>query len=168
LSQPANAEPYSGLPAPGSEPYIDKLTLQKIMPAAPGSMPYADFIQAIADKRVASVEFISPNGNEAYARISDSGEGKRCTDYNPNVQISDGYCKLQMGEGWPAELGNVQDGPAQVQEILNVEKVPYAWKYDFSSRSSKMFDFSKTGKVPETPVASTEGGGAKWQKWSSR
>ena len=41
--------------------------------APAGSLPYADFLKLIKEKKVESVEFIQPNGDEAYAFVSEGG-----------------------------------------------------------------------------------------------
>ena len=99
----------------GCNPYGD--TSFNGMPAsqaAPGSMPYPEFLQALKDKKVEGVVFQPPSGDIAYAII----EGK----------------SVRMGEGWPVEISNSWSSPTWVVRILENEGVPYAWNFDLKKK----------------------------------
>lgn len=75
--------------------------------AAPGSMPYSDFLAAVKEKRILGVDFKGPNGDEAYALVQEPAEGagsKGCKSYDPNTPVVENVCRLRMGEGWPVEV----------------------------------------------------------------
>lgn len=71
------------------------ITGQRILAAAPNSMPYPDFLQAIKDKRIRSVELIAPNGDEAYAMVSDEGAAQ--CDWVRKIEASQQNSTTQLG-----------------------------------------------------------------------
>lgn len=126
---------FDGMPAADAAPAVAPITMQPIPSAAPNSMPYSDFLQAVKDKRVLGVDLIAPNGDEAYALIKDEGgAGKRCTEYDPNAKVVDGACRLRMGIGWPVEVSNSWSSPTWVMRILDNEKVPFQFKVDLKMK----------------------------------
>jgi len=120
---------FDGMPAADEAPAVAPITNRPIPSAAPGSMPYSDFLQAVKDKRVLGVDLIAPNGDEAYALIVDEGgTGKHCSEYDANAKVVDGACRLRMGTGWPVEVSNSWSSPTWVMRILDNEKIPYEFK----------------------------------------
>ena len=83
--------------------------------APPGSLPYADFLKAIKDKKVEGVVFQPPSGDVAFCIID--GKSQR------------------IGEGWPVEVSNSWSSPTWVVRILENEGVPYAWNFDLKAKN---------------------------------
>jgi len=125
---------FDGMPATGAAPMVAPITNQPIPAAAPDSMPYPDFLQAVKDKRVLGVDFIAPNGDEAYALIKDDGAGKRCREYDPDATVVDDVCRLRMGTGWPVEVANSWSSPSWVIRILDNNKIPFEFKIDLKKK----------------------------------
>eukprot|EP00965_Chrysotila_dentata_P206512 6183577-Pleurochrysis_carterae.AAC.1 len=74
--------------------------------APEGSLPYSEFLALIKEKRIQSVEFIPPSGDEAYAYVLDaSGNGVK---------------RVRIGDGWPIEMANGWSSPTWVVRILKV------------------------------------------------
>ncbi|EOD28214.1 hypothetical protein EMIHUDRAFT_442975 [Emiliania huxleyi CCMP1516] len=134
------------MPAPGGEDYVSENTLQVVRPAERGSMPYSEFLQALKDKRVLGVDFIAPNGDEAYALVKDSGGTKSCSAINPDAPVVDGVCRLRMGEGWPVEVSNSWSSPSWVVRILDNEQVPHALVIDLKKKPQRAV-YPKAGGV---------------------
>mmetsp|Transcript_30416 Transcript_30416/g.50345 ORF Transcript_30416/g.50345 Transcript_30416/m.50345 type:complete len:196 (-) Transcript_30416:31-618(-) len=118
--------------------------------AKPGSMPYMDFLQAIREKRVLAVDFIGPDGDEAYALVKDAGGKTTCNSYYPNQPIIDGRCRLRMGEGWPVESSAGWSSPMWVVRILKNEDIPYTFTYDLKIKPKRYAGYSPY--VPSSPI----------------
>jgi hypothetical protein len=139
---------FDGIPAADAPPAVVPITNRPIPSAAPSSMPYSDFLQAVKDKRVFGVDLMAPNGDEAYALIKDAaGTGKRCSEYDPNARVVDGACRLRMGAGWPVEVSNSWSSPTWVMRILDNEKIPYRFNIDLKmKRVRKTYPTAAGGK----------------------
>lgn len=85
--------------------------------APPGSMPFADMLSGIKEKKVEGVVFFPPFGDEAYALV----EGK----------------SIRIGKGWPVEVNDTPQTPRIVIPVLDTEGIPYAWNFDLKKRESK-------------------------------
>ena len=106
--------------------------------AAPGSMPYDDFLKAIKEKRVEGVVFQPPSGDEAWALIDGS--------------------PVRMGAGWPVEIANSWSSPSWVVRILENEGVPYTWNFDLKAGTQKASKVVTKAEM-RMRAAKTKGGG---------
>lgn len=86
--------------------------------APAGSMPYADFLDVVKEKKVTFVEFLPPAGDEAYATMADGA-------------------RIRVGEGWPMEIGNSWSSPMWVGRILKNAEVPYKFAYDLKMKPTR-------------------------------
>ncbi len=108
----------------------------RLADAPTNSMPYPDFLQAVKAKKVRSVEFVQPSGDEAYALLDDA-DGNLCQKYDPDAVVADGACRLRMGNGWPVEVANSWSSPTWVVRILKNENIPYEWTFNLKIKPQR-------------------------------
>ena len=75
------------------------------------SLPYSSFLKMVESKEVASVEFIPPSGDVAYAILKEDNK------------------RIRIGEGMPEEKGNGWSSPMYVMRILDNKGVPYKFAF---------------------------------------
>ena len=97
----------ASIPGPegGESPTVDPAALDE------PSIPYSEFLEKLNSDQVASVEFLAPNGDAAYATFK-SAEGA-------------GASRIRIGEGYPVEDPRGWSSPAFVVKAVARRGVPY-------------------------------------------
>ncbi len=99
----------ASIPGPegGESPTVDPATLDE------PSIPYSEFLEKLNSDQVASVEFLAPNGDTAYATFKSGGDGAGAGG------------RIRIGEGYPVEDPRGWSSPAFVVKAVARRGVPY-------------------------------------------
>lgn len=96
-------------PKGGESPTVDSASLDE------PSIPYSEFLEKLNADQVASVEFLAPNGDAAYATLKSGGGG--------DGRSAGG--RIRIGEGYPVEDPKGWSSPAFVVKAVAKRGVPY-------------------------------------------
>ena len=100
----------ASIPGPkgGESPTVDPAALDE------PSIPYSEFLEKLNSDQVASVEFLAPNGDAAYATFK-SADGA----------VAGAGGRIRIGEGYPVEDPRGWSSPAFVVKAVARRGVPY-------------------------------------------
>jgi hypothetical protein len=111
LATPPPSPPFiASIPGPegGESPTVDPAALDE------PSIPYSEFLEKLNSDQVASVEFLAPNGDAAYATFK-SADGA----------VAGAGGRIRIGEGYPVEDPRGWSSPAFVVKAVARRGVPY-------------------------------------------
>lgn len=96
------------------------------------SIPYSEFLEKLEAGQVASVDFLAPNGDTAYATLKPTaveGEDGGSTENTKPIRIGEGY-PIEDPKGWSS--------PAFVIKAVAKKGVPYQFVVPGLSDSFKL------------------------------